>query len=71
MFAGWLRVKALAHFPSDVLIGTAIGAAFGILVPESHRTKAHKLQFNTYVDGQSGGFQLTYKLGEKKGFGKS
>ncbi len=71
LFAGWLRVKALAHFPSDVLIGTAIGAAFGILVPESHRTKAHKLRFSTYANGQSGGLLLTYKLGEKVRSSKS
>lgn len=65
LFAGWLRIKALAHFPSDVLIGTAIGAAFGIMVPESHRIKKSKLQFNTFFNGQSGGLQFTYKLGAK------
>lgn len=65
LFAGWLRIKALTHFTSDVLIGSAIGAAFGILVPQSHRTQAHKLRFSTFANGQSGGVQLTYKLGEK------
>lgn len=65
LFAGWLRIKALTHFTSDVLIGSVIGAAFGILVPQSHRTKAHKLQFSTYANGQSGGLQLTYKLNSK------
>jgi hypothetical protein len=53
-----------------VLIGTAIGAAFGILVPESHRIKNKNLQFNTFFNGQSGGLQFTYKLsGKKKNFG--
>jgi hypothetical protein len=65
LFGGWLRVKALAHYPSDVLIGTVIGAAFGILVPESHRIKNQNVQLGTFFNGQSGGLQLTYKLGGK------
>lgn len=71
LFAGWLRVKALAHFPSDVLIGTAIGAAFGILVPESHRIKNRNLQFNTFFNGQSGGLQFTYRLDKRAKTAKS
>jgi undecaprenyl-diphosphatase len=31
-----LRVNAAAHFPSDVLIGAAIGTAIGITVPLLH-----------------------------------
>lgn len=65
LFAAWLRVMALAHFPSDVLIGSVIGATFGILIPESHRIKGRKLQFNTFFNGQSGGLQLTYQLSKK------
>lgn len=71
LFAAWLRVMAIAHYPSDVLIGSAIGAAFGILVPQSHRIKGNKLQVDAFANGQGGGLQLTYKLGEKKGSGKS
>lgn len=37
--AGYYRVQAGKHFPSDVLIGAAMGAAKGILVPELHRRK--------------------------------
>lgn len=37
---GYLRVKALFHFPSDCLIGLMVGATTGILVPEGHRIKA-------------------------------
>lgn len=38
---GYLRVKALAHFPSDVLIGTIIGSACGIAVPALHKVRSH------------------------------
>ena len=34
---GTLRVAAGKHFPSDVLVGAAVGAAIGWLVPELHR----------------------------------
>ena len=32
-----LRVKAGKHFPTDVLVGYAVGAAVGFLVPELHK----------------------------------
>ena len=31
---GYFRVRALAHFPSDVAVGYSLGAAIGIIVPE-------------------------------------
>jgi hypothetical protein len=34
---GYLRVKALAHFPSDVMVGFCIGAVCGIAVPSLHK----------------------------------
>ncbi len=33
----WLRVRALKHFPTDVIAGSMIGAGMGILIPELHR----------------------------------
>jgi len=66
LVTGWLRMKALAHFPSDVLAGYLIGATFGIVVPELHRKKTAKLDLNTFYNGQAGGLQLTYKLGKKQ-----
>lgn len=33
---GLLRVKAGRHFPTDVLVGCAVGAALGLLVPALH-----------------------------------
>lgn len=34
---GWLRVKGLKHYPSDVLIGLGVGAVSGIGVPSLHK----------------------------------
>ncbi|MBS1939476.1 MAG: phosphatase PAP2 family protein [Bacteroidetes bacterium] len=34
---GYLRMRAGRHFPTDVLVGYAVGAAVGLLVPYVHR----------------------------------
>ncbi len=36
-FVGIYRIKALRHFPSDIIVGGIIGAASGIIVPHWHR----------------------------------
>jgi hypothetical protein len=66
LFTGYLRVKALAHFPSDVMMGYMIGGLFGIMIPELHRIKSSKLKLNTFYNGQSSGLHLTYNLGKQK-----
>lgn len=35
--AGWYRMEAGKHFPSDVIAGFTFGAAVGMLVPQFHR----------------------------------
>jgi hypothetical protein len=66
LVTGWLRVKALAHFPSDVGAGFLIGGAFGILIPQLHKISSKDLQLNTFYNGQSGGLYLAYTIGGKK-----
>lgn len=39
LLTGGLRVFSGNHFPSDVLVGAAVGAIVGYVVPEMHRTK--------------------------------
>lgn len=34
---GYIRLKQLLHFPSDILLGLGIGTLCGILIPEIHR----------------------------------
>jgi len=36
-FVGYYRYRGFMHFPSDVLVGAAVGAAVGILVPHLHK----------------------------------
>ena len=41
-FVGYNRYKGLKHFPTDVIMGTAVGAAAGILTPHFHKNKKNK-----------------------------
>jgi membrane-associated phospholipid phosphatase len=34
---GYIRVLALAHFPSDDMTGLTVGALVGIILPELHK----------------------------------
>ena len=57
---GYARVKGGVHFPSDVLVGAAVGAAIGHLVPTLHRTDAdHPLG----ISAGPGGVQLSLAVG--------
>jgi membrane-associated phospholipid phosphatase len=44
---GALRLRALKHFPTDLLIGGAIGAGMGVLIPELHRRWQGRLRMHT------------------------
>jgi len=43
---GYMRVRALAHFPSDCLTGMTIGALVGVILPELHKYKCKNLAFS-------------------------
>jgi hypothetical protein len=66
LLTGWLRMKALAHFPSDILAGYLIGSTFGIVIPQLHKIKTNHVRFSTFYNGQSGGLHLTYRFEKKK-----
>ncbi|MCW3116006.1 MAG: phosphatase family protein [Chitinophagaceae bacterium] len=59
---GYFRVKAMLHFPSDVMIGVVIGAACGILVPEVHRFKNHKLSVGMTPTPYGQGVKLNWDI---------
>lgn len=41
--AGYLRVEAGMHFPTDVLVGAGVGTAAGLLIPLWHRRSEQRL----------------------------
>ena len=54
LVVGYLRVKSLDHFPSDVGVGLMVGALCGILVPEMHRNKDKAVSVGTFSSPQGG-----------------
>ncbi len=62
---GYARVKALAHFPSDVAVGFAVGAIIGIVLPELHKTKiGRKLSLGMYDSPECTGVTLRWKFSD-------
>ncbi|MFL5787823.1 MAG: phosphatase PAP2 family protein [Flavisolibacter sp.] len=60
LFEGYLRVKALAHFPSDVMIGYIIGAFTGITVPQLHKFKDQQLHLGLNYSSGGPGINLVW-----------
>jgi membrane-associated phospholipid phosphatase len=61
---GYLRIQSGKHFPTDVILGTAVGTLSGILVPYFHRNKSYEKQawrLTPYI-GDGYGLCFTYKL---------
>ncbi|MCK4820600.1 phosphatase PAP2 family protein, partial [bacterium] len=63
-FVGFNRYRALKHFPRDVVVGAAVGAAVGILIPHLHKVKKQKARNLTIVPftGKQTGVALSLKL---------
>lgn len=38
-FIGYYRYRGFMHFPSDILLGTAVGAAVGVSIPHLHKIR--------------------------------
>jgi membrane-associated phospholipid phosphatase len=65
LFIGYARIKALAHFPSDVAVGFALGAIIGIVLPQLHKTRIGKNLSLSMFDSPDGtGLTLRWKLGD-------
>lgn len=59
---GYLRVKALAHFPSDVLVGLSIGSACGIIMPSLHKYHNKNLSVNICATPVGPGVGLNWNI---------
>jgi len=62
IFTGYLRVRAGEHFPTDVIVGGAVGMASGILVPYFHKNKLFKDENLSLIPitGEYHGLRMTY-----------
>jgi len=61
LIAGYLRMKALFHFPSDIIVGFGIGALCGILIPEIHRIKIENVSMGLYSSFEGTGISLKWQ----------
>lgn len=59
---GIYRIKALRHFPSDVVIGGIVGAGIGILIPELHRKWQNKISVSATYNTQVKGAGFVYRF---------
>lgn len=59
---GYMRLKAGQHFLSDNLLGYAIGAGVGILVPQLHKKENNNLSISPSMDPNFKGATLVYTL---------
>ena len=57
----YFRVKALMHFPSDVMAGLGIGALCGILIPEFHRLHDKNVSLGLYSSPEGTGVALAWQ----------
>jgi len=57
----YIRVKALAHFPSDLLVGIGVGALCGIIIPEIHRIGVENTSLGVYSSPEGTGLSLKWQ----------
>ncbi len=46
---GYLRLRALKHFPSDILVGMSVGAICGVAIPSLHAKKYKNLKLSIFT----------------------
>lgn len=65
---GYFRVRALAHFPSDCMVGITLGAVIGIVIPELHKFNYKGISLGMYSPsvGTGTGLTLNWTLPDKK-----
>ncbi len=60
LIEGYLRVKALAHFPSDVMVGMGVGALCGVIIPEFHRIRDKNISLGMYASPVAAGITVAW-----------
>jgi hypothetical protein len=60
---GYYRYRAMKHYPTDVFMGLAVGAAAGILVPHFHKSRKGPRNLSIVpVGGKVSGFYMSYRI---------
>ncbi len=62
---GYYRIRALKHFPTDLVVGTIVGAGLGILIPELHKVNRNENLEVIPLAGNFTGLHLRYKINYK------
>ncbi len=61
-FVAYYRVKALKHFPTDVVAGGIIGASMGVFIPELHRLAQNRASISAIYNEEMKGLGLVYRF---------
>ncbi|MCX6121074.1 MAG: phosphatase PAP2 family protein [Ignavibacteriales bacterium] len=61
LLEGYYRVKALRHFPSDIIVGIGVGALCGILIPELHRFRDKNISLGLYSSSIATGIAIKWQ----------
>lgn len=61
LILGYIRVKSLMHFPSDIMVGLGVGALVGILIPEFHRISNEKVSLDVYSSLEGTGISMRWQ----------
>ncbi len=61
LLMSYFRLRALAHFPSDVLVGFGVGVLCGILIPELHRVEVKEILLGIYSSSEATGISVRWQ----------
>ncbi|MEO1411622.1 MAG: phosphatase PAP2 family protein [Bacteroidota bacterium] len=56
------RIKALKHFPSDVIVGAIVGTGMGLLIPELHRRWQNRLLLSAVYTSDTRALALRWRF---------
>jgi membrane-associated phospholipid phosphatase len=61
LIVSYFRLRALAHFPTDLMVGFGVGALCGILVPEFHRFQDNSISLGLYSSSEATGIAIKWQ----------
>jgi hypothetical protein len=61
LLMSYFRLRALMHFPTDLLVGFGVGALCGILIPELHRLQDKNISWGLYSSSEGTGIAMTWQ----------